>query len=76
MFKILGKIVIPHIYRYEFSPTSKNMFKSLGKTCYTSLNIETGMSEQILKTKVRLFRDSILNLPACLWQINDSQIYM
>ena len=34
------------------------MFKSIGKSSYKSLNIGTGMSEQILKTKVRLFRDS------------------
>ena len=56
MFKILVKVVIPHLYRYKVSLTSKYMFKSLGKSCYRSLNIGTGISEQILKTKVRLFR--------------------
>ena len=37
------------------------MFKSLGKSCYRSLDIGTGMSEQILKTEVRLFRDSSIS---------------
>ena len=40
---------------------SKCMFKSLSKSCYRSLNIGTGMSEQILKTEVRLFRDSSIS---------------
>ena len=76
MFKILVKGVVPHLYRYEVSLTSHNMFKSLGKSWYRSLNIETGMSEQILKTEVRLFRDSSFFsiLSACLWQSDDSQI--
>ena len=37
------------------------MFKSLGKNCYRSLNIGSGMSEQILKTEIRLFRDSSIS---------------
>ena len=49
------------IYRYEVSLTSKYMFKSLGKGCYRSLNIGTGMPEQILKTEVRLFKDSSIS---------------
>ena len=61
MFKILVKGVIPHLYRYEVSLTRQYMFKSLDKSCYRSLNIGTGMSEQILKTKVRLFRDSSIS---------------
>ena len=39
------------------SLTSKYMFKSLGKSWYRLLNIGTGMSEQILKREVRLFKD-------------------
>ena len=53
MFKILVKGVIPHKYRYEVSLTSQYMFKSLGKSRYRSLNIGTGMSEQILKAEIR-----------------------
>ena len=50
MFKILVKVVKPHLYRYEVSLTSKYMFKNLSKSCYRSLSIGTGMLEQILKT--------------------------
>ena len=61
MFKILRKCVIPHLYRYEVSLTNKYMFKDLGKSCYRSLNIGTGMPEPILKTEVRLFKDSSIS---------------
>ena len=37
MFKILVKVVIPHLYRYEISLTSQYMFKSFGKSCCGSL---------------------------------------
>ena len=39
MFKILVKVVIPHLYRYGVSLTSIYMFNSLDKSCYRSLNI-------------------------------------
>ena len=80
MFKILVKGVIPHLYRYEVSLTSECMFKSLGRSCYKSLNIGTGMSEQVLKTEVRLFRDSSISFYQHVYgksddsQINESQI--
>ena len=61
MFKILRKCVIPHLFRYEVSLTSKYMFKDLGKSCYRSLNIGIGMPEPILKTEVRLFKDSSIS---------------
>ena len=61
MFKILVKVVIPHLYRYDLSLTSKYMFESLGKSCYRSLNFGAGMPEQILKTEVRLFKDSSIS---------------
>ena len=57
MLKILVKVVIPHLYRYEVSLTSKYNVKNLGKSCYRSLNIGTGMPEQILKTEVKMFKD-------------------
>ena len=37
------------------------MLKIVGKRCITSLNIGTGMSEQILQIQVRLFRDSSIS---------------
>ena len=71
MFKILVKVVtIPHLYRYEVSITSKHMFKSLGKSCYRSQNIGTGMSEQILETEVRLFRDSSISHSTSMFVAN------
>ena len=65
MFKPLVKVVIPHLYRYEVSLTNKYMFKSLGKGCYRSLNIGTGMSEQI-----RLFRDSSISHSTSMFVAN------
>ena len=47
MFTILVTVVIPHLYRYEVRLTNKYMFKSLGKRCYRSRNIGTGMLDQI-----------------------------
>ena len=70
MFKISVKVFIPHLYRYEVSLTSKYMFKSLGNSCYRSLNIGTGMSEQILKTEVRLFRDSSISHSTSMFVAN------
>ena len=70
MFKILVIGVIPHLYRYGVSLTSKYMFKSLGKNCFRSLNIGTGMSEQILKTEVRLFRDSNISHSTSMFVAN------
>ena len=70
MFKILVKVVIPHSYRYEFSLTSQYMFKDLGKSCYRLLNIGTGMPEQILKTEVRLFKDSSISHSASMFEAN------
>ena len=70
MFKILVKDVIPHLYRYEVSLTSQYMFKSLGKSCYMSLNIGTGMSEQTLKTEIRLFRDSSISHSTSMFVAN------
>ena len=70
MFKILVKVVIPHLYRYEVSLTSQHMFKSLGKSSYGPLNIGTGMSEQILKTEVRLFRDSSISHSTSMFVTN------
>ena len=76
MFKILVKVVIPHLYKYEVSLTSKHIFKSLGKICYRSLSIGIGMSEQILKTEVRLFRGSSIShsIPVFNSKSDDSQI--
>ena len=70
MSKILVKVVIPHLYRYEVSLTSKYMFKNLGKSCYRSLNIETGMPEQILKTEVKLFKDSSISHSTSMFVAN------
>ena len=70
MFKILVKVDIPNYYRYEVSLTSKYMFKSLGKSCYRSLNIGTGMSEQVLKTEVRLYRDSSISHSTSMFVAN------
>ena len=70
MFKILVKVVIPNLYRYEVSLTSKYMFKDLGNSCYRSLNIGTGMPEQILKTEVRLFKDSSSSHSASMFVAN------
>ena len=46
------------------------LFKTLGKSCYRSLNIGTGMSEQILKTEVRLFRDSSISHSTSMFVAN------
>ena len=69
MFKILVKVVIPQLFRYEVSLTGKYMFKS-----YWSLNIGTGMSEQILKTEVRLFRDSSISHSTSMFVANQMMI--
>ena len=74
MFKILVKIVIPHLHRYELTLTDKYMFKNLGKSCYRSLNIGTGMPEQILKTEVKLFKDSSISHSTSMFVANQMAV--
>ena len=70
MPKILVKVVTPHLYRYEVSLTSKYIFTNLGKSCYRSLNIGTGMPEQTLKTEVKLFKDSSISHSTSMFVAN------
>ena len=74
MFKILVKAVIPHLYKYEDSLTSKYMFKNLGKSCYRSINIGTRMPEQILKTEVRLFKGSNISHSTSMFVANQMAV--
>ena len=46
MFKILVKGVIPHLYMYEISLTSKYMFKSLGKSYYRDRNVRANTKDR------------------------------
>ena len=63
-------------HRYEFRLTSKSMFKIVGKRCNTSLNIGTGMSEQILyRSRSECSGTAVFpNLPVLCGKLSYSQI--
>ena len=70
----LSKSCYTSLIQVLVSLISKYMFKNLGKSCYRSLNIGTGMPGQILKTEVRLFKDSSISHSTSMFVANQMAV--